>query len=139
MKPPQPPPSGTLRASGAGSDVKVRPLRITLEMIEAARRAEFDFYQRGRQLGPGRFIPTLDPVIRAMLVHCPERLIVRSRTFRDMRSAPRDGSAIEIKHGPQQEIALACWSARTLTWVRVGDPERHPLCRVTGWRPASAK
>jgi hypothetical protein len=42
-------------------------MRITAEMIEAARRAEFDYYQRGRLLGDGRFIPTPDPVIRAML------------------------------------------------------------------------
>jgi hypothetical protein len=42
-------------------------VRITLEMIEAARRAEYDYYQRGRALGAGRFIPTPDAVIRAML------------------------------------------------------------------------
>jgi hypothetical protein len=42
-------------------------MRVTLEMIEAARRAEYDYYQRGRMLGSGRFIPTPDPVIGAML------------------------------------------------------------------------
>jgi hypothetical protein len=36
-------------------------------MIEAARRADFDYYQRGRLVGAGRFIPTPDAVIRAML------------------------------------------------------------------------
>jgi hypothetical protein len=41
-------------------------MRVTPAMIEAARRAEFDYYQRGRALG-SRFIPTPDPVIRAML------------------------------------------------------------------------
>jgi hypothetical protein len=35
-------------------------------MIEAARRAEFDYYQRGGMLG-SRFIPTPDAVIKAML------------------------------------------------------------------------
>jgi hypothetical protein len=34
-------------------------VRITLEMIEVARRAEFGFRQRERQLGPGRFIARL--------------------------------------------------------------------------------
>jgi hypothetical protein len=42
-------------------------MKITLEMIEAARRAEYDYYQRGRQIGAGRFIPIPDAVIRAML------------------------------------------------------------------------
>jgi hypothetical protein len=37
------------------------------EMIEAARRAEFDYYQRGRQIGAERHIPTPDAIIRAML------------------------------------------------------------------------
>ena len=40
-------------------------MRITLEMIEAARLAEFE-HHRGR-LGSERFIPTPDPVIKAML------------------------------------------------------------------------
>jgi hypothetical protein len=42
-------------------------VKVTLEMIEAARRAEYDYYQKGRQIGAGRFIPTPDPVIKAML------------------------------------------------------------------------
>jgi hypothetical protein len=29
-------------------------MKITLEMIDRARRAEFDDYQRGRQVGAGR-------------------------------------------------------------------------------------
>jgi hypothetical protein len=41
-------------------------LRITLEMIEAARRAEFDFYQRGRRLGADRFTPIPDQVTRVI-------------------------------------------------------------------------
>jgi hypothetical protein len=35
-------------------------------MIEAARRAEFDFYQRGRRLGADRFTPMPDQVIRVI-------------------------------------------------------------------------
>jgi hypothetical protein len=41
-------------------------LRITLKMIEAPRRAEFDFYQCGRRLGADRFIPMPDQVIRVI-------------------------------------------------------------------------
>jgi hypothetical protein len=33
-------------------------------MVEAARRAEWDCYQKGRELGSGRFIPPPDAVIR---------------------------------------------------------------------------
>jgi hypothetical protein len=40
---------------------------ITRQMIEAARRAEFDYFQRNRPLGLGPFQPTSDAVIRAML------------------------------------------------------------------------
>jgi hypothetical protein len=39
----------------------------TKAMIQAARRAEFDYYQKGRQIGPGRFIPTPNDVIKVML------------------------------------------------------------------------
>ena len=42
-------------------------MRITLEMIEAARHAEFDCYQRGRRVGADRFIPIPDRVIRVIL------------------------------------------------------------------------
>jgi hypothetical protein len=40
-------------------------MRVTPTMIQAARRAEFDYYQKGRTLGADRFIPTPDVVIRA--------------------------------------------------------------------------
>src|SRR3954447_12334277 len=43
------------------------PMRVTRTIIEAARRAEFDYYQQGRMLSAERFIPTPDAVIRAML------------------------------------------------------------------------
>lgn len=39
----------------------------TKAMILAALRAEFDYYQKARQIGPERFIPTPDAVIKAML------------------------------------------------------------------------
>ena len=33
----------------------------------AARRAEYDYYQKGRKIGTDRFIPTPDAVIKVML------------------------------------------------------------------------
>jgi hypothetical protein len=42
-------------------------MKVTRTMIEAARRAEFDFHQKGRTLGHERFIPTSDSVIHVML------------------------------------------------------------------------
>ena len=39
----------------------------TKGMIQAARRAEFDYYQKGRLIGAGRFIGTPDEVIKIML------------------------------------------------------------------------
>jgi hypothetical protein len=42
-------------------------MRVTPEMIKAARRAEFDYYQRSRAIDPEKFIPTPDAVIKVML------------------------------------------------------------------------
>jgi hypothetical protein len=42
-------------------------MRVTPKMMEATRRAEYDYYQKGTGIGSGRFIPTPDPIIRAML------------------------------------------------------------------------
>jgi hypothetical protein len=42
-------------------------IRVTQDMITSARRAEYDYYQKGRIGGSDRFIPTPDPVIRVML------------------------------------------------------------------------
>jgi hypothetical protein len=41
-------------------------MNVTSQIIEAARRAEFDHYQGKRLIGSGRFIPTPDDVIRAI-------------------------------------------------------------------------
>ena len=40
---------------------------MTQQMVDAARRGEFDYYQRNRLIGSDRFIATPDAVIRAML------------------------------------------------------------------------
>jgi hypothetical protein len=42
-------------------------VKITPAMVECARRAEYDHYQRNRLLGPGPYRPTSDAVIRVML------------------------------------------------------------------------
>jgi hypothetical protein len=42
-------------------------VRITRDMIEAARRAEYDYYQRLGWLGAGPFVGTPIAVLRAML------------------------------------------------------------------------
>jgi hypothetical protein len=57
--------------------------------------------------------------------------------FRDINSAPPDGSLIEIKHGPDQEVVLARWSGQGQTFLRDDDPPRKSLHRVSVWRPAS--
>jgi hypothetical protein len=61
---------------------------------------------------------------------------MRKKLFSDMTMAPRDGSLIEVRHGPDQEIVLARWSGQGQAFVRDDDPNRKTLHRVTAWRPA---
>ena len=56
-------------------------------------------------------------------------------TFRDIKTAPKDGTVIEVRHGPDQEIVRAEWSGQGQAWVREDDPLRRTLHKVTGWRP----
>ena len=65
--------------------------------------------------------------------------MIRSAKFRDMASAPRDGTTVEVCHGPQQEVARVEWNAQAQAWVREDDPHRRSLHRVTGWRPIPAQ
>ena len=55
-------------------------------------------------------------------------------TFRDMGSAPQDGTIVEVKHGLDQEVVRAQWSGRAQAWILVDNPLRKSLHRVTGWR-----
>ena len=55
-------------------------------MIQAACRAEFDYYQKPRAVGPDRFMPTADPVIRSMLEAAVKQF--------DLPAATRTGSII---------------------------------------------
>jgi hypothetical protein len=60
---------------------------------------------------------------------------MRNLTFRDMRAAPQNGTAVEVQHGPDQAVALARWSGQGQGWVRDDDPFHRSLHRVTGCRP----
>ena len=60
---------------------------------------------------------------------------MRKKLFSDMEMAPRDGSLIEVRHGPQQDFVLARWSGQGQAFVRDGDSDRRALHRVTAWRP----
>ena len=60
---------------------------------------------------------------------------MRKSIFRDMSTAPRNATPIEVKHGPEQVIVLAEWSGQAQAWILVDDPHRKTLHRVTGWRP----
>jgi hypothetical protein len=61
---------------------------------------------------------------------------MRSLTFRDMRSAPQDGTAVDVVHGPENNlVALARWRWQSKAWVRYDDCSI--LHSVTGWRPVN--
>jgi hypothetical protein len=63
----------------------------------------------------------------------------RNPLLRDMTTAPRDGTTIEVRHGPRQEIVLAYWSGQIEAFVADDDPHRRALHRVSGWRPAKRR
>jgi hypothetical protein len=56
--------------------------------------------------------------------------------FRDIADAPRDGTLIEVRHGPDQIAVLARWAGQTQAWIADADPVRRTLHRVSVWRPA---
>lgn len=59
----------------------------------------------------------------------------RARPFLGMDAAPFDGTAVEVRHGPGQEVVVAHWNRRLQGWLREDDPTHHVLHRVTEWRP----
>ncbi|HXE18654.1 MAG TPA: hypothetical protein VN629_03515 [Castellaniella sp.] len=61
--------------------------------------------------------------------------MARNPLLRDMTTAPRDGTTIEVRHGPQQELVRAHWSGQIEAFIADDDPDRRALHRVTGWRP----
>jgi hypothetical protein len=50
--------------------------------------------------------------------------------------APRDGTVIEVRHGPDQGVVLARWAGQTQAWIADADALRRTLHRVSVWRPA---
>jgi hypothetical protein len=62
------------------------------------------------------------------------RAMPRSRPFNLPETAPRDGSVIEVRHGAQQGISTARWSAINQAFINLDDPFRRTLGGVTGWR-----
>ncbi len=81
-------------------------MKITLDMIEAARRAEYDYYQRGRLLGSERHIPTPDPAIRAML----EAAFAKIRDETAATAKPPKLTAIQfrmLRHIPDEGLSQA--------------------------------
>jgi hypothetical protein len=61
---------------------------------------------------------------------------MRSTEFRGIASAPRDGTLIDVKHGPDQVIVLPRSAGQNQAFVRDDDPLRRTLDRVSLWRPA---
>jgi len=57
--------------------------------------------------------------------------------FYDMTTAPRDGTTVEVRHGPDQEIVRAYWSGQEQNWIREDTADRRALNWVTSWRPAT--
>ena len=41
--------------------------------------------------------------------------------LREMRTAPLDGTAVEVRHGPLQMMAVARWSGQDQAWIRADD------------------
>ena len=68
-----------------------------------------------------------------------KRRVGPKRPFHDMVTAPKDGTMIEVRHGPYQETVRAVWSGQNQAFILNGDPLRKTLHRVTGWRPVVAK
>jgi hypothetical protein len=67
--------------------------------------------------------------------HVMSLTMPRSRPFQDINTAPRDGTAIEVNHGPKQEVVRAYWAGQNQAFVRDDEPDRKTLHRVTAWRP----
>ena len=65
--------------------------------------------------------------------------MARKPAFRDnMKTAPMDGRAMEVRCGLNQETVLAGWSAQNQCWVQLGDLRPRVLHWVTAWRPIVA-
>jgi hypothetical protein len=66
---------------------------------------------------------------RRIFVTCASKM--RRKLFRDMRTAPTDGTEIEVICGPNKEVVVARWSGQDQAWIRADDPDRRSLHRVS--------
>lgn len=78
--------------------MQTAPMRVTRQMVEAARRAEFDYYQKGRLIDADRFIPTPDAVIRAML-----EAAVGDAPKPEGRTSSAPAARIVVAHKPRRK------------------------------------
>jgi hypothetical protein len=60
---------------------------------------------------------------------------IRNVPFLRLKSAPRDGTVIEVLYGSELKVARAFWSANSQAFVRESDEIDESLHHVTGWRP----
>jgi hypothetical protein len=65
--------------------------------------------------------------------------LARNSTFRDITTAPRDGTLIEVKHGRDQVTVLARWAGQNQAFICDVDPLRRSLHQVSLWRPAKPR
>lgn len=61
--------------------------------------------------------------------------VSEGRPFRDMASAPMNGTSVELTHGLNQEVSRAHWAFMHQGWIRDDDAHQRVLVWVTGWRP----
>ena len=59
----------------------------------------------------------------------------RQSNFRDINTAPLNGTTVEVRHVPFQTPTLAYWNRRARGWIADGNIANHLLNKVTGWRP----
>jgi hypothetical protein len=61
--------------------------------------------------------------------------MARELPFQEMTMAPKDGTPIQVRHEPTQDIVLANWSEQHRAWIATNDPSGRPLHSVRVWRP----
>jgi hypothetical protein len=61
--------------------------------------------------------------------------MARELPFQEMAMAPRDGTPVQVRHGPTQDIVLANWCEERQAWIATNDPAAKPLHNVRVWRP----
>jgi hypothetical protein len=54
---------------------------------------------------------------------------------RSMETAPRTGTVVLVRHGPEQLWAEAFWSPSMQHWVNREIADLRVLHNVTAWRP----